>query len=149
MATDLRIMYLRFRYRIGFETPCAEVTEFHRLAALLSHRHRRFGAASPRRSRRSQPLWDRAVDQPNEALLYKAMAAHVVKLDKVRADTTVAPANIAHPTDSGLLAKGVAKPTKTVSRCTRSGRPGGPDSVTAPGGCALVRHQIAVWLRWY
>ena len=54
------------------------------------------------------------VDQLNEALLKKAMAAHVVKLDKVRADTTVVPANVAYPTDSGLLTKGVAKLTKTV-----------------------------------
>ena len=37
------------------------------------------------------------------------------ELDKVRADTTVVPANVAYPTDSGLLAKGVAKLTKTVA----------------------------------
>ena len=60
------------------------------------------------------PLRDQAVDQLNQALLNKAKAAHVVKLDKVRADTTVVPANVAYPTDSGLLAKGVAKLTKTV-----------------------------------
>jgi IS5 family transposase len=43
-----------------------------------------------------------AVEQLNEALLQKALAAKVVKLDKVRADTTVVPANVAYPTDSGL-----------------------------------------------
>ncbi len=42
------------------------------------------------------------------------MAAHVVKLDRVRADSTVVPANVSYPTDSSLLAKGVAKLTKTV-----------------------------------
>ena len=52
--------------------------------------------------------------QLNEALLKKADAAHLVKLDKVRADTTVVPANVAYPTDSGLLAKGVAKLARTV-----------------------------------
>jgi hypothetical protein len=45
----------------------------------------------------------------NEALLAKAVAAHVVKSDKVRADTTVVEANVAYPTDSGLMAKGVAR----------------------------------------
>jgi IS5 family transposase len=38
-----------------------------------------------------------------------------VKLDKVRADTTVVPANVAYPTDSGLLAKGVAKLARSIS----------------------------------
>ena len=33
----------------------------------------------------------------------------LVCLDRVRADTTVVEANVAHPTDSGLLAKGAAK----------------------------------------
>ena len=33
----------------------------------------------------------------------------MIKLDKVRADTTVLSANVAYPTDSGLLARGVAK----------------------------------------
>jgi transposase, IS5 family len=46
---------------------------------------------------------ERAVAQLIENLLEKADAAHVVKLDKVRAETTVVPANVADPTDLGLL----------------------------------------------
>ena len=38
----------------------------------------------------------------------------MLKTNKVRADTTVVPANVAYPTDSGLLAKGVAKMAKAV-----------------------------------
>src|SRR5271155_3393705 len=49
---------------------------------------------------------DDVVAQLNEALLKKANAEKLVKLDKVRADTTVVPGNVAYPTDSGLLAKG-------------------------------------------
>lgn len=37
-------------------------------------------------------------------LLAKAIEAKVVRTNKVRADTTVVPATVAHPTDSGLLA---------------------------------------------
>ena len=44
-----------------------------------------------------------------------------MKLDKVRADTTVVPANVAYPTDSGLLAKGVAKLARTVSSLKSDG----------------------------
>lgn len=89
---------------------------------------------------------DRAVDHLNEALLNKAMAAHVVKLDKVRADTTVVPANVAYPTDSGLLAKGVAN-TRTLAPFHALGlarRTGFRDRTRSVRRCA---HQIAAWLR--
>ena len=75
------------------------------------------------------------------------MAAHVVKLDKVRADTTVVPANVAYPTDSGLLAKGVAKLTKTVAALHALGlarRTGFRDRTRSVRRRA---HQIAAWLR--
>ena len=89
-----------------------------------------------------------AVDQLNEALLAKANAAHVVKLDKVRADTTVVPANVAYPTDSGLLTKGVAKLTKTVRAPSRplglARRTRFRDRTRSVRRRA---HQIAAWLR--
>jgi IS5 family transposase len=47
-----------------------------------------------------------AVDDLNDALLARAMEAKVLKLNRVRADTTVVEANVAYPTDSGLLTKG-------------------------------------------
>jgi transposase, IS5 family len=39
----------------------------------------------------------------------------------VRADTTVIPANVAYPTDSGLLAKAVGKLVRTVRRVRAAG----------------------------
>ncbi len=62
-----------------------------------------------------------AVDGLNEALLAKAQAAKVLKTNKVRADTTVVPANVAYPTDSGLLAKGVAKMAKGIEKLKAAG----------------------------
>ncbi len=44
----------------------------------------------------------------NEALLVKAAGAKVVRTDKVRADTTVVAANVAYPTDSGLLTRAIS-----------------------------------------
>ena len=43
-----------------------------------------------------------AVDGLNEALLAKAAEAKLLRTNRVRADTTVVPANVAYPTDSGL-----------------------------------------------
>jgi IS5 family transposase len=57
-----------------------------------------------------------AVDGLNEALLAKAVEAKVLKTNRVRADTTVVSANVAYPTDSGLLAKGVTKMATAAKR---------------------------------
>jgi IS5 family transposase len=62
-----------------------------------------------------------AIDGLNEALLAKAADAKVLKTNKLRADTTVVPANVAYPTDSGLLAKGVAKMAKAIKSLQAKG----------------------------
>ena len=147
METYLRMMFLRFRYRLGFETLCAEVTD-----SIAWRRFCRIGITDsvPHPTtlmKITTRCGDRAVGQLNEALLNKAMAAHVVKLDKVRADTTVVPANVAYPTDSGLLAKGVAKLIKTVAALHALGlarRTGFRDRTRSVRRRA---HQIAAWLR--
>jgi len=102
-------MYLRFRYRLGFEALCVEVAD--------SLAWRRF-CRIPLGERVPHPTTlmkittrcgEHAVSQLNEVLLTKAHEEKLVRLDRVRADTTVVEANVAYPTDSGLLAKGVAK----------------------------------------
>jgi IS5 family transposase len=50
-----------------------------------------------------------AVQGLNEALLAKAAEAKVLRTGRVRADTTVVPANVCYPTDSGLLAKAIRR----------------------------------------
>ena len=45
----------------------------------------------------------------------------MLKTNRVRADTTVVEANVAYPSDSGLLAKGVAKMAKAAKRLKAMG----------------------------
>ena len=68
-------------------------------------------------SRCGQP----AVDALNEALLAKAHDARVLKMNRLRADTTVVEANVAYPSDSSLLAKGVARMARSVQRLKAAG----------------------------
>ena len=110
----LRLMFLKFRYRLGFESLCREVADsigwqrFCRIPlggrvphpTTLMKITTRCGAA--------------AVDALNAALLAKAAEAKVLKTNRVRADTTVVAANVAYPSDSGLLAKGVMKMVKAA-----------------------------------
>jgi IS5 family transposase len=121
IETYLRLMFLKYRYRLGYEPLCREVTD-----SISWQRFCRIplGAAVPhpttlmKITTRCGPA---AVDGLNEALLAKAAAAKVLKVTRVRADTTVVEANVAYPTDSGLLAKGVARMAGTVRRIKDAG----------------------------
>ena len=64
---------------------------------------------------------ERAISELNEALIAKAVEARVLKTDRVRADTTVIEANVAYPSDSSLLAKGVAKIVKVARKVQGQG----------------------------
>ena len=62
-----------------------------------------------------------AVDGLNEALLAKAVEAKLLRTNRLRADTTVVPANVAYPTDSGLLGKAVRRIAATGERIQAAG----------------------------
>jgi transposase, IS5 family len=147
METYLRLMFLRFRYRLGFETLCAEVTD-----SLAWRRFCRIGIteAVPHPTtvmKITSRCGEQAVDRLNEALLRKAMAAHVVKLDRVRVDTTVVPANVAYPSDAGLLAKGVAKLAKTVRLMKAMGLARRSTFRNRTRSVRRRSHAIGAWIR--
>jgi len=147
IETYLRLMHLRFRYRLGFETLCKEVAD-----SLGWRRFCRIGPydAVPDPStlmKITKRCGEQAVAGLNEALLKKADAAHLVKLDKVRADTTVVPANVAYPTDSGLLAKGVAKLARTVKFLKQMGFANRTRFRDRTRSVRRRAHSIGAWLR--
>jgi IS5 family transposase len=121
MEVYLRLMFLKFRYRLGYESLCREVSD--------SFTWRRFcripfDGAVPhpttlmKLTTRCGPT---AVDGLNRALLTRAVQAKVVRTNRVRVDTTVVPANVAYPTDSGLLAKAVRRIGANVKRIQTAG----------------------------
>ena len=57
----------------------------------------------------------------NEALWAKAAGAKLLRTARVRADTTVIAANVAYPTDAGLLAKAVGKLVRAARRVKAAG----------------------------
>ena len=121
METYLRLMFLKFRYRLGYEALCREVAD--------SISWRRFcriplGIRVPHPTtlmKITTRCGDEAVAGLNEALLAKATAAKLLRTDKVRADTTVVGADVAYPTDSGLLAKAIGTMARTVARIKTDG----------------------------
>jgi transposase, IS5 family len=123
----LRLMFLKFRYRLGYESLCAEVSD--------SISWRRF-CRIPLDGRVPHPTTlmklttrcgSAAVDGLNEALLAKAAGQKLLRTSRLRADTTVVPANVCYPTDCGLLARAIARIAATGRR------------VQAAGGAARTR----------
>jgi IS5 family transposase len=116
IETYLRLMFLKFRYKLGFEPLCREVADsiswqrFCRIPLGVTVPH---PTTLMKITTRCGP---RAIIELNNALLAKAAEARVLKTNKVRADTTVVEANVAYPSDSSLLAKGVAKMAKTTKK---------------------------------
>jgi IS5 family transposase len=121
METYLRLMFLKYRYRLGFEPLCREVAD--------SITWRRFcriglGGSVPHPTtlmKITTRCGQGAVDGLNDALVAKAVEAKVLKLNRVRVDTTVVEANVAYPSDSGLLAKGVARMAATAKKLKTMG----------------------------
>jgi IS5 family transposase len=66
-------------------------------------------------------LGEDVVVQLNRALLARAAEHKVLRCHKLRADTTVVGANLASPTDLGLLARAVDRRQSTVKRVQQAG----------------------------
>jgi IS5 family transposase len=121
METYLRLMFLKFRYRLGYESLCREVSD--------SITWRRF-CRIPLEGRVPHPTTlmklttrcgSAAVEGLNEALLAKAAEAKLLRTNRVRVDTTVVPSNVSYPTDSGLLAKAIGRIAATTRRIQAAG----------------------------
>ena len=121
METYLRLMFLKFRYRLGYESLCREVSDsitwrmFCRIPLDGSVPH------PTTLMKLSTRCGSAAVDGLNAALLAKAAEAKLLRTHRVRADTTVVPANVSYPTDSGLLAKAVRRIAATGQRIRAAG----------------------------
>jgi IS5 family transposase len=143
----LRLMFLKFRYRLGYESLCAEVSD--------SISWRRF-CRIPLDGRVPHPTTlmklttrcgEDAVAGLNEALLAKAAGQKLLRTARVRTDTTVIPANVAYPTDSGLLARAVGRLIRAARRVQAAGGATGTVIVDRRRAAGRRVREIAVRLR--
>lgn len=126
METFLRLMFLKYRYRLGFETLCAEVSDS---LSWLRFCRIPLGERAPHPStlmKITKRIGPSTINELNAELIGKAVEAGVVEVSWLRADTTVVPADIKFPTDSGLLTKGCSSLARLVGRIQDAGG-GGAD----------------------
>jgi transposase, IS5 family len=121
VETYLRLMFLKFRYRLGYESLCAQVAD-----SISWHRFCRIGPGQkvPHPTtlmKITTRCGEQTVERLNQELLAKASEGKLLRLGKVRADTTVVEANVCYPTDAGLLATAVSKIATLVGRVKAAG----------------------------
>jgi IS5 family transposase len=145
IETYLRLMFLKYRYGLGYERLCAEVTD-----SISWRRFCRIGleALVPDEStirkltRRCGP---ELIEALNRELLAAAHLRGEVDVARVRVDTTVVEADIKYPTDSGLLTAAVCRIASRLRRLTNAGVK--LSFVDRTSAARALQHSIGVWLR--
>lgn len=121
METYLRLMYLKRRYQLGYESLVEEVND-----SVSWRRFSRIGLmgrvpdASTLIKLTNGPCKGLA-DEVHHALIKQLEHKQVLRGRRARVDTTVVEANIHYPTDADLLADGVRVVTRTVQRLQQAG----------------------------
>jgi IS5 family transposase len=121
IETYLRLMFLKFRYRLGYELLCREVADsisWQRFCRIPLGGRVPHPTTLVKLTRRVGPA---AVAQLNQTLLANAASHKLLRTHKVRADTTVVEANVCYPTDAGMLAKAISKLAHTIGRVQAAG----------------------------
>jgi IS5 family transposase len=119
--TYLRLMFLKHRYGLGYELLCREVAD-----SISWQRFCRIplGGQVPHPTtlvKLTRRVGEPVVEELNQALLARAAEGKLLRTHKVRLDTTVVAANVAYPTDLGLLARAVDKLATTAKRVQAAG----------------------------
>jgi len=121
IATYLRMMYLKRRYKLGYETLVKEVKDSFtwRCFCHLSLKDR--VPDDTTLIKLTHKYGEDTLRDLNDALVLKLKEEKFIRGRKLRMDTTVTEANIHYPTDTSLLADGVRVITRTVVKLKRLG----------------------------
>jgi transposase, IS5 family len=147
METYVRLMFLRFRYRLGYETLCAEVADslaWRRFCRIPLGERVPHPSTVEKITKRCGPS---AIDELNGTLLAKAAENKVLRTEQVRADTTVVPANVTYPSDAGLLNRGVGRLCHLTNSLKDLGLAARTQTRNRTRSMRRRAHSIAMWLR--
>ena len=121
VLTYLRLMYLKDRYQLGYESLVEEVKD--------NIKWRRFSQIPVDKKvphyttliKLTQKYGPKMIEAVNRQLLDQLKSKKVLKGKKLRMDTTVVESNIHYPTDAGLLSDSVRKITTIVKEIKEQG----------------------------
>lgn len=112
----LRLMFLKHYTGLSYEDLVPEVTHnlMYRFFCRISIEQKVPDATALMKI--TTKYGEEVINEINQQLIKFLVDKKLIKGRKLRIDTTVVEANIAHPTDAGLLYEGVKKLTKAVTR---------------------------------
>ena len=121
VETYIRMMYLKHRYQLGYETLVKEVSDsiswrrFCRIDLTLKVPH------DSTLIKLTHKYGPEIIDELNNLLLEKAKDQKLIRGRKLRVDTTVIESGIHYPNDAGLLHDSIKAITKKVKKIKESG----------------------------
>jgi IS5 family transposase len=116
IETYLRLMYLKHRYQLGYETLVSEVADslsWRRFCRLALDAEVPRSTTLLKLTRRFGP---EVVEQLNAPVLTSAVQRKLLRSRRLRVDCTVTEADVRHPTDSGLCAHAVSRLGRAVAQ---------------------------------
>ncbi len=116
VETYLRLMYLKHRYQLGYETLVSEVADslsWRRFCRLSLDAEVPHSTTLLKLTRRFGP---EVVEQLNASVLKTAVQRKLLRSRRLRVDCTVTEADVRYPTDSGLCAHSVSRLGRAVAQ---------------------------------
>ncbi len=121
IETYLRLMYLKHRYGLGYETLVEEVSD-----SISWRRFCRIGLServphSTTVLKLTQRFGPEIVEELNRETLRAAVQRKLLRSRRLRVDCTVMEADVRYPTDSGLCAHGISRLSRAVTAIKAAG----------------------------
>jgi IS5 family transposase len=121
IETYLRLMYLKHRYGLGYETLCREVSDsftWRRFCRIALDGRVPDPSTLMKLTKRLGPA---LLEELNAGVLQLAVERRVLRSRRLRVDATFVEADISAPTDSGLCSHAVSRLTRLARRIEQTG----------------------------
>lgn len=109
ISTYLRLMYLKFRYKLGYETLVAEVSDSIAWRRFCGIGYQQCVPDASTLIKLTQKFGEGMLIDINELIIANLRGKKLVRGRKIRTDTTAIASDIHHPTDASLLFDGLRR----------------------------------------
>lgn len=121
VSTFLRLLYLRFKYNLGYETLVKEVSDSYHWRMFCQIDFDQKAPDSTTLIKLVGKYGEETLKEINKLIVKKASEEKIIRGKKMRADTTVVESNIHYPTQTSLLADGIRVVTREVEKIKKLG----------------------------
>lgn len=121
VSTYLRLMYLKFRYKLGYETLVEEVSDSIRWRRFCGIGYQKSVPEASTLCKLTHKYGEEPLGELHRLIIQNLVERKLVRGRKIRTDTTVIAADIHYPTDAGLLMDGLRRLRQGLIRVPRIG----------------------------